>query len=194
VHVVLSLVGIASGVLVLLRPSASPKVWGLTRCSSRPRSPQRHGPALSSAVPALRQGHGIAIASLMVFVPTLLRCGATAWPVHGGRSMSPAPATLLYLNAFIAVMQAFGKVGYLRALPPTTLVSPLVLAHLLVLATRCGSHPRVHRSSVRGVPRRNRLTAAARRGPLELREHARPAIASNPRRPAARQRACRLPL
>ena len=30
VHVVLSLVGIASGVLVLLRPSASPKAWGLT--------------------------------------------------------------------------------------------------------------------------------------------------------------------
>jgi hypothetical protein len=43
-------------------------------------------------------------------------------------------ATLLYLNAFIAVMQAFGKVGYLRTLAATSIGSPLFIAHLLVLA------------------------------------------------------------
>ena len=66
-------------------------------------------------------------------------------------------ATLLYLNAFIAVMQAFGKVGYLRALPPTTLVSPLVLAHLLVLAISVWLA--IHAFTdlqFGGVPRRNR--------------------------------------
>ena len=43
-------------------------------------------------------------------------------------------ATLLYLNAFIAVMQAFAKIGFLRALPATSIGSPSFLAHLLVLA------------------------------------------------------------
>lgn len=135
VHVVLSLVGIASGVLALLRPSASPKAWGLTSIFLVT--------TLAASVTGLlyllpflrfRMGHGIAVASLLVFGPTLLALcrHRLAGPWRG--VWVTGAATLLYLNAFIAVMQAFGKIGFLRALPSTSLGSPLFIAHLLVLA------------------------------------------------------------
>ena len=134
VHVVLSLVGIASGVLVLLRPSASPKAWGLTTlflattlppasraCSTFWRSPASAW-ATGSASP---------------------RCWSSSRPAGSLAPSAGRPrratyvagaATLLYLNAFIAVMQAFAKIGFLRALPGTSIGSPPFLAHLLVLA------------------------------------------------------------
>lgn len=135
VHVVLSLLGIASGVLVLLRPSASPKAWGLTTLFlATTLAASITGLLYLLPFPRFRLGHGIAVASLVIFVPTLLA-------LHRHRLAGPwratyvaGAATLLYLNAFIAVMQAFAKIGYLRPLPSTTLGSPPFLAHLLVLA------------------------------------------------------------
>jgi hypothetical protein len=135
VHVVLSLLGIASGVLVLLRPSASPKAWGLTTLFLvTTLAASITGLLYLVAFPRLRLGHGIGIASLLVFVPTLLALyrQRLAGPWRG--IWVAGAATLLYLNAFIAVMQAFGKIGFLRTLPATTMGSPLFLAHLLVLA------------------------------------------------------------
>ena len=83
VHVVLSLVGIASGVLVLLRPSASPKAWGLTTLFLVTTL----GASVSGLLylllfPRFGMGHGIAIASLAVFLPT--------WLARGERPTSPA--------------------------------------------------------------------------------------------------------
>lgn len=135
VHVVLSLLGIASGVLVLLRPPASPKAWGLTTLFlATTLAASVTGLLYLLSLPRLRLGHGIGIASLLVFMPTLVA-------LYGHRLAGPwrgiyvaGAATLLYLNAFIAVMQAFAKIGFLRALPATTIGSPLFLAHLLVLA------------------------------------------------------------
>lgn len=132
VHVVLSLVGIASGVLVLLRPSASPKVWGLTTLFL--------ATTLAASVtgllplPRLRMGHGLGVASLLVFVPTLLALYRHRLVGPWRATYVAGAATLLYLNAFIAVMQAFAKIGFLRPLPSTTLGSPAFLAHLLVLS------------------------------------------------------------
>ncbi|SEP09388.1 hypothetical protein SAMN02990966_03932 [Rhodospirillales bacterium URHD0017] len=140
VHVVLSLVGIASGVLVLLRPSASPTAWGLTTLFLvTTLAASVTGLLFLLPFPRFGLGHGIGVASLLVFVPTLLalwRHRLAGAPLSGiGRATYVAgAATLLYLNAFIAVMQAFGKIGYLSALPVTSLGSPLFLAHLLVLA------------------------------------------------------------
>ena len=135
VHVVLSLLGIASGVLVLLRPSAKPKARGLTTLFlATTLAASVTGLLYLLPFPRFRMGHGISVASLLVFVPTLLALYrhrlAGAWR---GTYVAGA-ATLLYLNAFIAVMQAFAKIGFLRTLPATTLGSPLFLAHLLVLA------------------------------------------------------------
>ena len=73
VHVVLSLVGIASGVLVLLRPSASPKAWGLTTLFlATTLAASVTGLLYLLLFPRFRMGHGIGVASLAVFVPTLL--------------------------------------------------------------------------------------------------------------------------
>jgi hypothetical protein len=134
-HVVLSLAGIATGVLVLLRPAASPKAWGLTTLFlATTFAASATGLLYLLAFPRFGMGHGIGIASLIVFVPTLLALHhrmASPW-----RRVYVAGATaLLYLNAFIAVTQAFGKIGFLRTLPATTLGSPLLLAHLLLAAT-----------------------------------------------------------
>ena len=65
VHVVLSLVGIASGVLVLLRPSASPKAWGLTTLFlATTLAASATGLLYLLLFPRFGMGHGIAIASL----------------------------------------------------------------------------------------------------------------------------------
>lgn len=135
VHVVLSLVGIASGVLVLLRPSASPKAWGLTTLFLVTTiAASVTGLLYLLLFPRFGMGHGLAIASLAIFVPTLM----ALWrhrPAGPWRGIWVAgAATLLYLNAVIAVMQAFGKIGFLRALPSTSIGSPLFISHLLVLA------------------------------------------------------------
>ena len=59
VHVVLSLVGIASGVLVLLRPSASPKAWGLTTLFlATTLAASVTGLLYLLAFPRVRLGHG----------------------------------------------------------------------------------------------------------------------------------------
>jgi len=135
VHVVLSLLGIASGVLVLLRPSASPKAWGLTTLFlATTAATSVTGLLYLLLFPRFLQGHWIGVASLLVFVPTLLALyrHRLAGPWRG--TYVAGAAILLYLNAFISVMQAFAKIDFLRMLPATTLGSPLFLAHLLVLA------------------------------------------------------------
>jgi hypothetical protein len=135
VHVVLGLAGIASGVLVLLRPSGSPKACGLTTLFLvTTLAASVTGLLYLLSFPRFRLGHGIGVASLAVFVPTLLALWRhrLAGPWRG--IWVAGAATLLYLNAFIAVMQAFGKIGFLRALPSTSIGSPLFIAHLLVLA------------------------------------------------------------
>jgi len=135
VHVLLSLVGVASGVLVLLRPSASPKAWGLTTLFLvTTLAASITGLLYLLPFPRFGMGHGLAVASLAIFVPTLLALGRQrlAGPWRG--IWVTGAATLLYLNAFIAVMHAFGKIGFLRTLPSTSIASPLLIAHLLVLA------------------------------------------------------------
>ncbi len=128
--------GIASGVLVLLRPSASPKASGPERCcSSRHARRQHHRPALPSGVPALWSGHGIGVASLVGRrADPCWRSGATGWPARGARPTFavPRPCSTSSLHRRDA---AFAKIGFLSALPATSLGSPLLLAHLLVLAT-----------------------------------------------------------
>lgn len=136
VHVVLSLAGIASGVLVLLRPSASPRAWGLTTLFLvTTLAASVTGLLYILELPRFRMGHGIAIASLAVFVPTLMALWRHRLAGPWRAIYVTGAATLFYLNAFITVMQAFGKIDFLRGLPPTSLGSPLLLAHLLVLAT-----------------------------------------------------------
>ena len=157
-HVVLSLVGIASGVLVLLRPSASTKASSLNALFlATTIAASVTGLLFMVAFPRFRLGHMLGVVSLIVLVPTALALYryrlAGAW-----RAMFVAGATIaFYLNAFIGVMQAFGKIGFLGTLPPTSFASPLLLAHLLVLAICLwlGFHAYAHLQPG-GVPQRAR--------------------------------------
>jgi hypothetical protein len=165
VHVVLSLLGIASGVIVLLRPSASPKAWGLTTLFlATTLATSVTGLLYLTAFPRFGMGHGIGVASLLVFMPTLLALWRHRLVGPWRGTYIAGAATLLYLNAFIAVMQAFAKIGFLRALPATSLGSPLFLAHLLVLAISVWLA--IHafaRLQPGGVPRRSRPLRVADR-------------------------------
>jgi hypothetical protein len=134
-HVVVSLVGIASGVLVLLRPSASTKASSLnTLFLATTIAASVTGLMYMFVVLRFRLGHQLSVVSLAVLAPAVLalyRYRLTgAW-----RAVFVAGSTIaLYLNGFIAVRQAFAKIDFLRMLPPTEFASPILLAHLLVLS------------------------------------------------------------
>ena len=133
-HVVLSLIGIAAGVLVLLRPALTPKAFGLTTLFlATTLASNVTGLLYLVTFPRFGMGHGIGIASLIVFVPTLLALWRHRLAGNWRQVWVAGATTLLYLNAFIAVMQAFSRSGYLRTLPATTPLSPPLLAHFLLV-------------------------------------------------------------
>ncbi len=133
VHVALSLVGIASGVLALLGTLRARKAAGLTAVF-----------LLTTAATSLTgfffhsthvgMGHVIGVISLVVLVPTVLAlyryrlAGPWRWIYVAGAT------TVLYLNAFIGVWQAFAKIAVLHQLAPTPSAPPFLAAHLVVLA------------------------------------------------------------
>jgi hypothetical protein len=134
-HVALSLIAIAAGTLALLRPDASTKAASLTALFlATTLAASVTGLLFASLRLRLGLGHVLGVMSLVVLVPTLLAlyryrlAGAWRWIYVAGATI------VLYLNAFIGVMQAFGKIGFLQALPSTAFASPLLLAHLLLLA------------------------------------------------------------
>ena len=134
VHVALSLAGIAAGVVVLLRPSRAPKAFGITSLFlATTFAATVTGLLYMVAFPRFRLGHAIGIASLVVFAPTLLALYRHRLVGVWLQTGIAGATTLLYLNAFIAVMQAFAKIDALRGLE-ATFVPPLLLAHLLLLA------------------------------------------------------------
>jgi hypothetical protein len=135
-HVAISLIAIAAGVVVLLRPSRAPRALGITTLFLvATLASSVTGLLYLTLFPRFGMGHAIAVASLVVFVPTLLALWGHRLAGRWRQTWVIGATTLLYLNAFIAVMQAFGKMVFLLSLEPT-LVSPLLLAHLL-LVTVC---------------------------------------------------------
>jgi hypothetical protein len=159
IHVVLSLIGIASGILALLLPGGSRKAAGLTALFlSTTIAASVTGLLFFVEFPRFRLGHALGVTSLAVLAPTMLALYryrlAGAW-----RPIYVIGATVaLYLNAFIGVMQAFAKIGYLRDLPPTAFASPLLLAHLLLpaICLWLGIHALASLQSGGAAPRRAR--------------------------------------
>jgi hypothetical protein len=132
-HVIISLIGIAAGIVVVLAMMASRKLAGWT------------GVFLWTTVltsvtgfmfPFVKFGppHAVGIISLIVLAPTLAGlylfhlAGSWRWIYVAGSVIS------LYLNSFVAVVQAFDKVPFLNPLAPTQSTEPaFVIAQLLVL-------------------------------------------------------------
>jgi len=132
VHVLLSLVGIGSGFIVIFGLFNGKRLDGWT------------GLFLATTVATsvtgfffpfdhLLPSHKVGIISLVVLAVALLaRYGlhlAGAWR----RIYVVCAAVALYLNVFVAVVQAFLKVPALKALAPTGKEPPFLVAQLVVM-------------------------------------------------------------
>jgi hypothetical protein len=133
VHVVLSLIGIVSGIVVVFGMLGANRLPGLTAVflattvltsatgflfpSTGFGPPQVIG-ALSLAV--------LAVAILALYIFDL--AGFWRWAYVIGATLA------LYLNCFVGVVQAFQKLPFLQPLAPTQSEPPFVIAQVVVMA------------------------------------------------------------
>jgi hypothetical protein len=132
-HVIVSLIGIVSGIVVLVGMLSAQRMAGLTAVFLATT-------VLTSVtgffLPAehLLPSHVVGIISLVVLAIALvalyLRRLAGAW-----RWIYVVTAVIaLYFNCFVGVAQAFQKIAALHALAPTQSEPPFMIAQLIVLA------------------------------------------------------------
>jgi hypothetical protein len=132
-HVIVSLIGIVSGIVVLVGMLSAQRMAGLTAVFLATT-------ALTSVtgffLPTehLLPSHVVGIISLVVLAIALvalyLRRLAGAW-----RWIYVVTAVIaLYFNCFVGVAQAFQKIAALHALAPTQSEPPFMIAQLVLLA------------------------------------------------------------
>ena len=136
-HVVLSLVGIGAGLVVLRDMLGARRSAGWTAVFLVTT-------ILTSVtgflfpVDRVLPSHVFGVLSLVVLAVAVVAlygrrlAGPWRWLYVGGALLA------LYLNVFVAVVQAFLKVPFLRALAPTQAEPPFVVAQLIVLAAFVG--------------------------------------------------------
>jgi hypothetical protein len=132
VHVVLSLVGIVSGLIVLFGLLAAKPLENWTALFLATT-------VLTSVtgflfpITTLLPSHVVGIISLVVLAVALL--GLYVFHLSGAwRWLYVAGAVLaLYLNVFVGVVQAFQKLAVLQPLAPTQSEPPFLIAQLAVL-------------------------------------------------------------
>jgi uncharacterized membrane protein SirB2 len=132
VHVVLSLVGILAGLVVLFGMLGSRRQDGWTAlflASTVATSLTGFFFPRDHILPA----HIVGVISMVVLAVAILArygyrlAGSWRWIYVTGAVVA------LYLNVFVAVVQAFQKVPFLAALAPTQSEPPFVVAQVLVL-------------------------------------------------------------
>ena len=132
-HVALSLIGIASGVLVVLGMLRSRQAAGLTAIFLLSTTAASVTGFLFAST-HLGPGHVVGAVSLIVLVPTVLALYQHRLAGPWRRVYVMGAMTALYLNAVIAIWQAFGKIPFLRPLAPSLTAAPLVGVQLAMLA------------------------------------------------------------
>ena len=133
VHVVISLIGIGSGLLVIYGLLIGKRLDGATAiflASTVATSVTGFGFPFAHLLPS----HKVGILSLMVLAVAIIARYvfhlAAAW-----RGIYVVCAVVaLYLNVFVLVVQLFEKVPALRAMAPTQKEPPFLVAQLVVLA------------------------------------------------------------
>jgi len=133
VHVILSLIGIASGIVVLFGMLGARRLDGLTAIflattvlTSVTGFLFPHDRLLPSHIVGIISLVALALAILALYVYGL----AGSW-----RWIYVATAVVaLYLNVFVAVVQAFQKLPALHSLAPTQSEPPFLIAQAVVLA------------------------------------------------------------
>lgn len=133
VHVLLSLAGIASGVIVALGMLASKRLDGLTAVFLATT-------VLTSVTgfffpyEGFKPSYVVGVLSLIVLAIAIFarysRHSAGGWR----RTYAITSVIVLYLNVFVLVVQLFEKVPALKAMAPTQSEPPFKLAQLVVLA------------------------------------------------------------
>jgi hypothetical protein len=131
-HVIISLVGIASGAIVLIGMLSGRQVAGVTALFLATT-------VLTSLTgfffpfQKLLPSHVVGVISLVVLTFALL--ALYAFQLAGAwRGVYVIGAVLaLYLNVFVAVVQAFQKLPFLKPLAPTQSEPPFAIAQLVVL-------------------------------------------------------------
>jgi len=131
-HVVISLIGIASGVIVVLGMLSARRLPGWTALFLVTTVATS---VTGFMFPITKVGppHIVGLISLIVLAITIpalyifhLR-GAWRWIYIAGTVIS------LYFNVFVGVVQAFQKVSFFKALAPTQTEPPFLVAQVLVL-------------------------------------------------------------
>jgi hypothetical protein len=136
-HVVISLVGIGSGLVVLFGLLSGKRLagWtGLFLATTVATSVTGFGFPVEHFLPS----HGVGIISLVTLALAILALYvfhlAGAWR----RTYVISSVVALYLNVFVAVVQSFEKIAPLRVLAPTQSEPPFAIAQLAVLALFVG--------------------------------------------------------
>jgi hypothetical protein len=132
VHVVLSLVGIASGLVVAFGLLVGKRLDGWTAlflATTVATSVTGFGFPFDHLLPS----HKVGIISLVVLAVAIL--ARYAFHLAGGwrRIYVISAVTALYLNVFVGVVQAFLKVPALKALAPKQTEPPFLVTQLAVL-------------------------------------------------------------
>jgi hypothetical protein len=132
-HVVLSLIGIATGLVVLYGLVTGKLLGGwtalflvttiLTGVTGFPLPPFGLDPARIVGIILL-----VLLAVAIIALYAFRLAGAWRWVY------AIAAVAALYLNCFVGVVQAFQKLAFLRALAPTQSEPPFVIAQVAVLA------------------------------------------------------------
>jgi hypothetical protein len=133
VHVIISLLGIASGFVVMFGLLAARRLDGWTAlflATTVATSVTGFGfPLTHFSAP-----HWVGVISLVVLAVAILAryvlhlAGAWRWVYVVGAVLA------LYLNVFVGVVQAFQKIPVLKAMAPTQSEPPFLLTQLIVLA------------------------------------------------------------
>jgi hypothetical protein len=132
VHVLISLIGIVSGLIALYGLLAGKLLRGwtglflaatiLTSVTGFPLPPFGFDPPRIVGTISL-----VLLAAAVVALYGFHLAGSWRWAYLGGAIAA------LYLNVFVGVIQAFGKLSFLQAVAPTQSEPPFVIAQLVVL-------------------------------------------------------------
>jgi uncharacterized membrane protein SirB2 len=133
VHVLISLVGIGSGLIVLFGLLNAKRLDGWTAlflATTAATSVTGFGFPFEQLLPS----HKVGIISLVVLAIAIL----ARYAFHLARSWRwiyvVSALIALYLNVFVAIVQAFQKVSALKELAPTQSEPPFLVTHVVVLA------------------------------------------------------------
>ena len=131
-HVIISLVGIGSGLVVLYGLLNGKRLagWtGLFLATTVATSVTGFGFPVEHFLPS----HGVGIISLVALAIAILALYGKDLAGGWRRTYVITAVLALYLNCFVAVVQSFEKIEPLRALAPTQSEPPFAIAQLALL-------------------------------------------------------------